>query len=78
MLLGEVLRVALQSIRANLFRACLTMLGIVWGITLGYIVRFGGLTRPEFTMPMGLALGCVALFFFSEGLVEMLRGIGRS
>ncbi len=32
MLLGEVLRVALQSIRANLFRACLTMLGIIIGV----------------------------------------------
>lgn len=32
MLLGEVLRVALQSIRANLFRACLTMLGIIVGV----------------------------------------------
>jgi len=32
MLLGETLRVALQSIRANLFRAILTMLGIVIGV----------------------------------------------
>ena len=32
MLLGEVLRVALQSIRANFFRACLTMLGIIIGV----------------------------------------------
>ena len=32
MLFGEVVRVALQSIRANLFRACLTMLGIVIGV----------------------------------------------
>ena len=32
MLLGEVLRVALQSIRANLFRASLTMLGIIIGV----------------------------------------------
>ena len=32
MLFGETLRVALQSIRANLFRAILTMLGIVIGV----------------------------------------------
>ena len=32
MLFGETLRVALQSIRANLFRAALTMLGIVIGV----------------------------------------------
>ncbi|MFL2547204.1 MAG: ABC transporter permease [Candidatus Rariloculaceae bacterium] len=32
MLFGETLRVAMQSIRANLFRAILTMLGIVIGV----------------------------------------------
>jgi putative ABC transport system permease protein len=32
MLLGEIIRVALQSIRANLFRASLTMLGIIIGV----------------------------------------------
>ncbi len=32
MLLGETIRVALQSIRGNLFRAALTMLGIVIGV----------------------------------------------
>ena len=32
MLFGEIMRVALQSIRANLFRAILTMLGIIIGV----------------------------------------------
>ncbi len=32
MLIGEIVRVALQSIRANLFRAMLTMLGIIIGV----------------------------------------------
>ena len=32
MLIGEIIRVALQSIRANLFRAVLTMLGIIIGV----------------------------------------------
>ena len=32
MLLGETIRIALQSIRGNLFRAALTMLGIVIGV----------------------------------------------
>ena len=32
MLLGEIIRVALQSIRANFFRALLTMLGIIIGV----------------------------------------------
>jgi putative ABC transport system permease protein len=32
MLIGEIIRVALQSIRANLFRAILTMLGIIIGV----------------------------------------------
>lgn len=32
MLLGETVRIALQSIRSNLFRAALTMLGIVIGV----------------------------------------------
>src|SRR5688572_27854875 len=32
MLFGEIVIVALQSIRANLFRACLTMLGIIIGV----------------------------------------------
>ena len=32
MLFSETLRVAIQSIRANLFRAILTMLGIVIGV----------------------------------------------
>ena len=32
MLFGEIVIVALQSIRANLFRAILTMLGIIIGV----------------------------------------------
>ena len=32
MLIGEIIRVALQSIRANMFRAALTMLGIIIGV----------------------------------------------
>src|SRR5690606_20019885 len=32
MLFGEILRVAFQSIRANFFRAMLTMLGIIIGV----------------------------------------------
>ncbi len=32
MLIGEIIRVAFQSIRANLFRALLTMLGIIIGV----------------------------------------------
>ena len=32
MLFWEMIRVALQSIRANLFRAMLTMLGIIIGV----------------------------------------------
>jgi putative ABC transport system permease protein len=32
MLLGELMRVALQSVRANLFRSILTMLGIIIGV----------------------------------------------
>src|SRR6202008_4260785 len=32
MLFGEIIIVALQSIRANLFRAALTMLGIIIGV----------------------------------------------
>src|SRR5678816_1789365 len=32
MLFGEIVIVALQSIRANLFRAALTMLGIIIGV----------------------------------------------
>ena len=32
MLIGETMRIALQSIRGNLFRAVLTMLGIVIGV----------------------------------------------
>ena len=32
MLFGEIVIVALQSIRANLFRAMLTMLGIIIGV----------------------------------------------
>ncbi len=32
MLFGEIIRVALQSIRANMFRAVLTMLGIIIGV----------------------------------------------
>jgi ABC-type lipoprotein release transport system permease subunit len=32
MLIGETLLIALQSIRANLFRASLTMLGIIIGV----------------------------------------------
>ena len=32
MLIGEIIRVAFQSIRANLFRAVLTMLGIIIGV----------------------------------------------
>jgi putative ABC transport system permease protein len=32
MLLGEIIRVAFQSIKANLFRAALTMLGIIIGV----------------------------------------------
>ena len=32
MVFGEIIIVALQSIRANLFRAALTMLGIIIGV----------------------------------------------
>ena len=32
MLLGETIRISLASIRSNLFRALLTMLGITYGL----------------------------------------------
>ena len=75
MLVGETLRIALQSIRDNLFRSALTMLGIVIGVAAVItMVALGTGARQAIDAQMA-ALGGDILTITSSG--RFLRGVAR-
>ncbi len=75
MLLGETLRVALQSIRANLFRAILTMLGIVIGVAAVITMLAAGAGAQKNIEDQIDALGANLLSITAQSW--FLRGISR-
>ncbi len=75
MLLGETLRVALQSIRANLFRAVLTMLGIVIGVAAVITMLAAGAGAQKDIEAQIDALGANLLSISANSW--FLRGISR-
>ena len=77
MLLGEVLRVALQSIRANLFRACLTMLGIIIGVAAVITMLAAGSGAQQRIEEQLDALGA-RLLNITADRPFFLRGVARA
>ena len=75
MLLGEILRVALQSIRANLIRSCLTMLGIIIGVAAVITMLAAGSGAQQQIEEQIEALGANVLNITSE--TWFLRGVAR-
>ena len=75
MLLGETLRVALQSIRANLFRAILTMLGIVIGVAAVITMLAAGAGAQKDIEDQIDALGANLLSISAQSW--FLRGVSR-
>ncbi len=75
MLLGETLRVAMQSIRANLFRAMLTMLGIVIGVAAVITMLAAGAGAQKNIEDQIDALGANLLSISAQSW--FLRGISR-
>ncbi len=75
MLLGETLRVALQSIRANLFRAVLTMLGIVIGVAAVITMLAAGAGAQKDIEDQIDALGANLLSISANSW--FLRGVSR-
>ena len=76
MLLGETLRVAMQSIRANLFRAVLTMLGIVIGVAAVITMLAAGAGAQKDIEAQIDALGANLLSISAQSW--FLRGISRA
>ena len=76
MLLGETLRVAMQSIRANLFRAVLTMLGIVIGVAAVITMLAAGAGAQKDIEDQIDALGANLLSISAQSW--FLRGISRA
>ncbi|HEY5623028.1 MAG TPA: ABC transporter permease [Gammaproteobacteria bacterium] len=75
MLFGETLRVALQSIRANLFRAVLTMLGIVIGVAAVITMLAAGTGAQRAVEEQIAALGANVLNITTQNW--FLRGVSR-
>ena len=75
MLFGETLRVALQSIRANLFRAVLTMLGIVIGVAAVITMLAAGSGAQRAVEEQIEALGANVLNITAQSW--FLRGVSR-
>ena len=75
MLLGEILRVALQSIRANLIRSCLTMLGIIIGVAAVITMLAAGSGAQQQIEEQIEALGANVLNITAE--TWFLRGVAR-
>ena len=75
MLFGEILRVALQSIRANLIRSCLTMLGIIIGVAAVITMLAAGSGAQQQIEEQIDALGANVLNITSE--TWFLRGVAR-
>jgi len=75
MLFGETLRVALQSIRANLFRAVLTMLGIVIGVAAVITMLAAGSGAQRAVEQQIEALGANVLSISAQSW--FLRGVSR-
>ena len=76
MQLGEILRVALQSIRANLVRSCLTMLGIIIGVAAVITMLAAGSGAQQQIEEQIDALGANILNITSE--TWFLRGVARN
>ena len=75
MLLGEIIRVALQSIRANFFRALLTMLGIIIGVAAVITMVSLGAGAQSAIDKQIEALGANILTVSASG--RLTRGISR-
>ncbi|MGI9259894.1 MAG: ABC transporter permease [Gammaproteobacteria bacterium] len=75
MLFGETLRVALQSIKANLFRAILTMLGIVIGVAAVITMLAAGSGAQRAVEDQIEALGANVLNITASSW--FLRGVSR-
>ncbi len=75
MLLGEILRVALQSIRANFVRSCLTMLGIIIGVASVITMLAAGSGAQQQIEEQIDALGANVLNITAE--TWFLRGVAR-
>ena len=75
MLFGEILRVAFQSIRANLLRAALTMLGIIIGVAAVIAMLAAGAGAQKNIEAQIDALGANVLNVTSENW--FLRGVAR-
>ena len=76
MLFGEMISVALQSIRANLFRGFLTMLGIIIGVgSVITMVALGSGAQQAMDEQID-SLGASVLTIRSQGLFS--HGVGRS
>ena len=75
MLIGEILRVAFQSIRANFFRACLTMLGIIIGVAAVITMLAAGAGAQQRIEDQIDALGANLLNITAENF--FMRGVAR-
>ena len=75
MLIGEILRVALQSIRANIIRSCLTMLGIIIGVAAVITMLAAGSGAQQQIEEQIDALGANVLNITAE--TWFLRGVAR-
>ena len=76
MLFSETLRVAMQSIRANLFRAILTMLGIVIGVAAVITMTAAGSGAQKAVEEQIDALGANVLNITAQSW--FLRGVSRA